>query len=102
MRDSPRKMGEKLENEDYSNLICTCTQFQFIYMNVNLLERGIYSYLCLLFHLNYLLNSYQPLSSSLGPSSSTYSLQIYCFGLIGLEYPIFWVWAANKDLTSLI
>ena len=58
-RDPPwKEQGEKLWKEDYSDLICTCTKFQLIYMNVNLLGRGIYSYLCQLFYSNYLLNSY--------------------------------------------
>ena len=103
VRDLPRTKGsEKLQKEHCSNLICTCTHFQLIYTNVNLLGLEICSYLCLLFYSNYLLNSYQPLSNSLEPSSSTHSLQIYCLGLIGSTYPIFWVWVANRDLTIYI
>ena len=100
VRDLSQTRGlDKLQKEYCSNIIYTCTQFQLIYINVNLLGLEIYSYWCLLFYSNYLLNLYQPLSNSLGPSSSTHYLQIYCLGLIRSTYLIFWVWAANRDLT---
>ena len=39
------------------------------------------------------------LSKSLGPSSLTHSLQIYCIGLIGPISHTFWAWAVNHDPT---
>ena len=42
------------------------------------------------------------MSNSLGPSSSTYSLQIYCLGLIGSTSNIFWAWGVKRVLKLLI
>ena len=102
VRDLSQTRGlDKLQKEYCSNIIYTCTQFQLIYINVNLLGLEIYSYWCLLFYSNYLLNLYQPLSNSLGPSSSTHSLQIYSLGLTGSTSHIFWAWAVNRVLTIM-
>ena len=45
---------------------------------------------------------YQPLSNSLGSSSLTYSLQIYCTRLTGPTSLTLWAWAAKRVHTSLI
>ena len=37
--------------------------------------------------------------NSLGLSSSTHSLQIYCIGLIGPTSRTFWAWTVNQDPT---
>ena len=39
------------------------------------------------------------LFNSLGPSSSTHSLQIYCIGFIGPISHMFWAWTVNRDPT---
>ena len=44
-------------------------------------------------------SSAESLFNSLRFSSLTYSLQIYCIGLIGPKSPILWVWATNQDHT---
>ena len=65
----------------------------------DLLRLKVHWYQNLLFVFNCHLIQYQPLSNSLGPSSLTHSLQIYCIGLIGPRSHTSWAWAVNQVST---
>ena len=79
--------GSEIHKRKYcSNLNCICKCFQLIYTRTYLLGSSWeWIYLDQSFWLlfDYLSNLFYPLSNSLGPSSPTHFLQIYCAGLTG-------------------
>ena len=70
-----------------------------IIYNFGLLRLKIYWYQHILFVPDYCLTLYKPLFKSLGLSSLTHYLQIYCTRLIVPRFHIFWIWATNRDPT---